>query len=54
MTPAEQRVAAARRSLDAARGARQANRNADTALAVASAQLRFDEARRALVREEWV
>ncbi|GJE75866.1 hypothetical protein [Methylorubrum suomiense] len=51
---AERRLADARRALDVARDAREANRNADTALAVASAQLRFDEARRALVREEWV
>jgi hypothetical protein len=54
MSPAEQRVAAARRALDAARDAREANQSTDTANAVAIARQHFEDARRALVREEWV
>ncbi|GJE29792.1 hypothetical protein [Methylobacterium organophilum] len=52
MTSAEQRVAAARRALDAARVAREANHNPETALLVARAELAFIDARRALVRED--
>lgn len=51
MSRAERRVAAARRALDVAR---EANRNTATATAVAIAELHFQDARRALVREEWV
>lgn len=50
MNRAEQLVADARRALDEARRQRAQNHSPDTAIAVASAQLRFDEARRVLFR----
>ncbi|MBX9719287.1 MAG: hypothetical protein K2X36_10675 [Microbacteriaceae bacterium] len=50
MNRAEQRVADAQRALDEARRQRAENHSPGTAIAVASAQLRFDEARRALSR----
>lgn len=53
-SPAEQRVADARRALDAARDARALALNTETAAAVAIAQLRFEDARRALAREDWI
>ncbi len=46
----DRRVADARRALDAARDAREANRNPATAAAVAIAQQHFDDARRAAAR----
>lgn len=48
----ERCVADARRALDAARDARERNRNPETAAAVAVAQLHFDEARRVAARAE--
>lgn len=47
-----QRAAEARRQLDLARDARDRDHNTQTAIAVAVAQLHFDEARRALARAE--
>lgn len=44
------RVTDARHALDETRRQRAENHSPDTAIAVASAQLRFDEARRALSR----
>ena len=51
---ARQRVADARRAHHAAMDAREANHNPQTAAAVAIAQLRFEEAQRALARQEWL
>lgn len=46
----DDRIASARRALDAARDERARNRSCETASAVAIAQLHFDQARRAAAR----